>query len=160
MSTIFQTPNKMWKLNQNKISLFLRFFIVFHRLSVKCRFVAWSRGFPRKYAYCVRVKINKPSFEPFVFGSCFRTLAVILFQICCWCWCCCCWCCCCLVFFITGQRDELRNFWAYPPLPVGQCSRHCSRRSAPVGTDRCRMTDRVVGPRQVHPRSNLLTNKH
>ena len=30
---------------------------------------------------CVRVKTNKCSFEPFVFGSCFRTLAVILFQI-------------------------------------------------------------------------------
>ena len=31
---------------------------------------------------CVHVKINKRSFEPFcVFGSCFRTLAVILFQI-------------------------------------------------------------------------------
>ena len=32
---------------------------------------------------CVRVKINKHSLELFfVFGSCFRTLAGILFQIC------------------------------------------------------------------------------
>ena len=30
---------------------------------------------------CIRVEINKRSFELFVFGSCFRTLAVILFQI-------------------------------------------------------------------------------
>ena len=30
---------------------------------------------------CVLVKLNKRSFEVFVFGSFFRTLAVILFQI-------------------------------------------------------------------------------
>jgi len=42
--------------------------------------VAWWRGFPRKCAYCVSV-LNKRSLNLFVFGSCFRTLAVILFQI-------------------------------------------------------------------------------
>ena len=31
---IFQALNKLYKLNQNKISLFLSFFIVFDRLSV------------------------------------------------------------------------------------------------------------------------------
>ena len=34
MPTIFQAPNKLQKLNQNKISLFLSFFIVFNHLSV------------------------------------------------------------------------------------------------------------------------------
>ena len=31
---IFQAPNKLQKLNQNKINLFLSFFIVFNRLPV------------------------------------------------------------------------------------------------------------------------------
>ena len=34
MPTIFQAPNKLQKLNQNKISLFLTFFIIFNHLSV------------------------------------------------------------------------------------------------------------------------------
>ena len=34
----------------------------------------------RKFAYCVHVKISV-RLNLFVFGSCFRTLAVILFQI-------------------------------------------------------------------------------
>ena len=27
--------------------------LIFHSLPVKCHFVAWQRGFPRKFAYCV-----------------------------------------------------------------------------------------------------------
>ena len=34
LPTIFQASNKLYKLNQNKIRLFLSFFIVFGRLSV------------------------------------------------------------------------------------------------------------------------------
>ena len=34
MPTLFKAPNKLQKLNQNKISLFLSFFIVFNRFSV------------------------------------------------------------------------------------------------------------------------------
>ena len=36
---------------------------------------------PKMCILCVCVKINKRSLNLFVFGSCFRTLAVILFQI-------------------------------------------------------------------------------
>ena len=36
---------------------------------------------PRKFAYCVRVRISKHCSNIFAFRSCFRTLAVILFQI-------------------------------------------------------------------------------
>ena len=38
LGRIFQTTNKLQKLNQNKISLFLSFFIIY--LMFKCRFVA------------------------------------------------------------------------------------------------------------------------
>ena len=34
MPTVFQAPNKLQKLNQNKISLFLSLFVVFNRLSI------------------------------------------------------------------------------------------------------------------------------
>ena len=37
------------------ISLLVSFFIVFSRLTVKCRFVASQRGLPRKCADCVVV---------------------------------------------------------------------------------------------------------
>ena len=56
-------------------------FLTVYPLS-KCRFVAWSRGFPRKCADCVSVlKQTSVRLNLFVFGSRFRTLAVILFQM-------------------------------------------------------------------------------
>ena len=59
----------------------LSFFIVLTvYLLFKCRFVAWQRGFPRKIAYCVSVsKEISVRLNLFVFGSCFRTLAVFFF---------------------------------------------------------------------------------
>ena len=64
---IFQAPNKLQELNDNKISLFHSFFIMFNRLSVG--YVSFS-GFikeisPRICILCVRVKINKHSCEHF-----------------------------------------------------------------------------------------------
>ena len=58
--------NKQQKLNWNKMSFSLSFFIIFNHLAVKCYSVAWQRKFPSNFfILCVRVKINKCSFELF-----------------------------------------------------------------------------------------------
>ena len=65
------------KLNQNKISLFLSFFVVFDRLSVvSVSFCCLIKGIsPKICVLCVRVKINKRLFETFcvwiLLGMCF-----------------------------------------------------------------------------------------
>ena len=51
-----QAPNKLQKLNQNKIRLLLKFFIVFNiYLLFKSRFVAWWRDFPEHF--CIRMRL-------------------------------------------------------------------------------------------------------
>ena len=54
MPTTFHALNKWHKLNPNKVSFSLSFFIIFNLyLLFKCHFVAWQRGFPKKCAVCV-----------------------------------------------------------------------------------------------------------
>ena len=64
-SVLKQDPNiKMFKPKQVFFCLFSSFLTVY--LLFKSRFVAWQRGFPRNVCIlCVRVKINKRSFELF-----------------------------------------------------------------------------------------------
>ena len=65
--------NKLLHLS-NHFSLFLTFSLLF-----KCRFVAWRRGFPWKFTSCCLCHNKQAFFWIFyVFGSYFRTLAVIL----------------------------------------------------------------------------------
>ena len=67
MPTIIQALKKLQKLNQNMTNLFLSFFITFKHLSVvEVSFYGLIKGIsPKMYTPCVRVKINKCSFEPF-----------------------------------------------------------------------------------------------
>ena len=57
------------KTQPKQVSHFSGFLTVY--LLFKCRFVAWQRGFPWKFAYCVSVSKISIRLNLFVFGSIF-----------------------------------------------------------------------------------------
>ena len=64
MPTIFQAPNNLQKLNQNRSVFFFQFSSF---LTVYLSFCGLIKGIsPKMCILCVRVKINKRSFEPFL----------------------------------------------------------------------------------------------